>query len=123
MRQFRFVFTARDFDTTVGFYRDTLGLEVVTSWDEHGRGIIFAAAGSGQVEVFEHVEAEPATFEGMKVAWEVDDVDADHARLVAAGVTVTDPPTDRPWGHRNVAIRDPNGLEIVLFTVTDPTAE
>jgi len=123
MAQFRFVFTATDFDTTAAFYRDTLGLPIVTSWDEHGRGIIFSAAGSGQVEVFEHVDGSLPSFEGMKIAWEVADVEAEHARLVDAGATIVDPPTDRPWGHRNMAISDPDGLTIVLFTVTDPTKE
>jgi catechol 2,3-dioxygenase-like lactoylglutathione lyase family enzyme len=124
MAQFRFVYTARNYDVTTGFYRDTLGLDVVTSWDEHGRGCIFAAAGGGQIEVFEHVDDSPLPrFDGMKLAWEVSDVDTEHARLAAAGVEVLDPPTDRPWGHRNAAFAAPDGLVIVLFTVTDPSLE
>lgn len=124
MGQFRFVFTAQDFDRSTAFYRDTLGLAVTASWNEHGRGIIFLATGTGQIEIFEHVDAGSAPAPtGMKLAWEVDDVDTEFARLAAAGVSILDPPTDRPWGHRNVTIADPDGIAITLFTVTIPGAE
>lgn len=124
MGQFRFVFTAQDFDRSTGFYGGTLGLEVSASWDEHGRGIIFLATGTGQIEIFEHVDAgSPPVPTGMKLAWEVDGVDAEFARLAAAGVTILEEPADRPWGHRNMTISDPDGINITLFTVTVPGAE
>lgn len=124
MGQFRFVFTAQDFDRSTGFYRDTLGLPVSASWDEHGRGIILLATGTGQIEIFEHVDTgSPPVPTGMKLAWEVDDVDAEFDRLAAAGVTILEGPTDRPWGHRNITISDPDGIAITLFTVTVPGAE
>lgn len=124
MGQFRFVFTAQDFDQSTRFYGETLGLEVSASWDEHGRGIIFLATGTGQVEIFEHVDAgSPPVPTGMKLAWEVDDVDAVFTRLAAAGVMILEGPTDRPWGHRNITIADPDGIAITLFTVTVPGAE
>jgi catechol 2,3-dioxygenase-like lactoylglutathione lyase family enzyme len=124
MGQFRFVFTAQDFDRATAFYRDTLGLAVSASWDEHGRGIIFVATGTGQIEIFEYVDAGSAPVPtGMKLAWEVDDVDAEFARLSAAGVPILEAPTDRPWGHRNITIADPDGIVVTLFTVTVPGAE
>lgn len=124
MRQFRFVFTAGDFDRSVSFYRDALRLPVVASWDEHGRGIIFSAAGTGSIEIFEHVASGVAPIpSGLKLAWEIDDIDAEIGRLTDAGVMVIEPPTDRPWGHRDATIQDPDGLIITLFTVTKPGME
>ena len=40
---------------------------------------------------------------------EVDDVDAVHERAVAAGAEVRKPPTDEPWGRRELALRSPDG--------------
>ena len=120
MPQFRFIFTAQDYERSVAFYRDTLGLAVVTSWDNGGRGTILQAAG-GQVEIFGHDgPGEPARVSGARIGWEVADVDAEVARLRSIGVPILDGVADRPWGHRNAAIADPDGLHITLFTVTGP---
>ena len=48
MPEFRVVFTAEDYDTTVPFFTDVMGLEVLRSWDDHGRGTILLAA-DGQI--------------------------------------------------------------------------
>src|SRR4051812_24282502 len=39
----------------------------------------------------------------------VDDVDAVHARCLAEGLDVTWPPTDMPWGVREMHVRHPDG--------------
>lgn len=39
----------------------------------------------------------------------VDDVDAHHARTVAAGASVLYPPTDQPYGQREYSATDPEG--------------
>jgi DNA-binding transcriptional MerR regulator len=44
---------------------------------------------------------------GMTVM--VDDVDAHHARVLAAGAEVLYPPTDMPYGVREYSVRDPEG--------------
>jgi catechol 2,3-dioxygenase-like lactoylglutathione lyase family enzyme len=43
------------------------------------------------------------------VSLEVDDVDAVHARAVAAGYDVVYGPAEEPWGVRRFFVRDPNG--------------
>lgn len=43
------------------------------------------------------------------------EVDRIHARLVAEGVPVLDPPTDQPWGHRTVFFRDPDGNVLEIY--------
>ena len=47
---------------------------------------------------------------------EVDDVDGWHTRLKEKGLEMDQPPTDQPWGHRDLALEDPNGLRLVLFS-------
>jgi catechol 2,3-dioxygenase-like lactoylglutathione lyase family enzyme len=47
-----------------------------------------------------------------KGAWAsiwVDDVDAIHERCISEGLDVTYPPTDEPWGVREMHVRHPDG--------------
>ncbi len=39
----------------------------------------------------------------------VDDVDAHHARSLAAGAKIVFPPTDQPYGQREYGVSDPEG--------------
>jgi uncharacterized glyoxalase superfamily protein PhnB len=48
----------------------------------------------------------PGTFGAYVVA---DDIDALHARVAAAGATVTRPPEDTDYGSREFALKDPEG--------------
>jgi catechol 2,3-dioxygenase-like lactoylglutathione lyase family enzyme len=116
MAEFRFVFTAADYDTTVAFYTEKMGLPVLRSWDDHGRGTIISAAGEGQIEFFAGDES-AETLSGAALAWEVEDIDDQYSRLVTAGVEFKQPPADQPWGHRNATLSAPQGLNITLFTV------
>ena len=40
----------------------------------------------------------------------VDDVDATYARALASGGTSESEPEDKPYGHRNAGVIDPNGI-------------
>jgi PhnB protein len=40
----------------------------------------------------------------------IDDVDATYARALGAGATSESAPEDKPYGHRNAGIIDPNGI-------------
>jgi uncharacterized glyoxalase superfamily protein PhnB len=46
--------------------------------------------------------------------WTVDDVDAFHAEIVQRGEIILQPPTDRPWGRREMAIGTPDGHRIMI---------
>ena len=48
---------------------------------------------------------------GRAIFW-VDDVDAVHARVVAAGLEPMTEPADAPWGERYFHVHDPSGHEI-----------
>ena len=47
-----------------------------------------------------------------KVVVHVDDVDAMHGRVVAAGYVPTTVPSDAPWGERYFHVDDPDGHEV-----------
>ncbi len=50
---------------------------------------------------------------------QVRDVDAAGRELEEAGVDIIEPPTDKPWGLREMQIRDPDGLKIVIVEVPE----
>ena len=52
---------------------------------------------------------------GLILAFEVDNLEAELARLQAEGVTVTMPLRSEEWGERAFQVRDPNGVIIELL--------
>ncbi|MGH3863480.1 VOC family protein [Actinokineospora sp.] len=51
---------------------------------------------------------------GVVLALEVEDIEAEVARLEAEGVTITVPIQDEEWGERLCQVTDPNGLTVQL---------
>jgi catechol 2,3-dioxygenase-like lactoylglutathione lyase family enzyme len=56
---------------------------------------------------------------GCWMSWWVEDVDACHAECLAAGIEVMWPPTDMPWGVREMHIRHPDGHVFRVGTGTE----
>jgi len=54
---------------------------------------------------------------GVQLAFRVSpaEVDQCYAQLVAKGVTIVDPPTDQPRGHRTVYFTDPEGNVLEVY--------
>lgn len=50
------------------------------------------------------------TADGVVLAFTVADVDAEYARLVAAGAPVATSIRTEPWGERYFQVQDPNGV-------------
>ncbi|MHB9025273.1 MAG: VOC family protein [Armatimonadota bacterium] len=87
---------ARDFDASVAFYTQGVGLTPMISWGEgDGRAIMLAAENGNAVEIFAGGTDTPKP-EGawLHLAFTCDDCDAALAGAVAAGATVTMEPTD-----------------------------
>lgn len=59
---------------------------------------------------------------GLLVAFVVDDVDAEYARVQAEGVEITTPIETEPWGERYFQVADPNGIVLQLVQWVDATA-
>jgi len=105
-------------------------------WD-WGTPPTFGAVGSGVCEIFlchggqggRGRGANAATFgpsgdetsdRGVWMSVWVEDVDAVHAECVAAGLDITFPPTDMPWGVRETHLRHPDGH---VFRISRGTAK
>jgi predicted enzyme related to lactoylglutathione lyase len=98
------------------FYGDVLGLAVYREFGppEH-RGVVYFV-GNGLLEISGQSGEPPRE---VALWLQVRDVAAEHERLVAAGVTVTDPPRLEPWGLVEMWIEDPDGVRIVLVEVPE----
>jgi catechol 2,3-dioxygenase-like lactoylglutathione lyase family enzyme len=118
MGDLRVIFAARDYDATVSFFRDVMGIPLVEEFEDGGGCIL--AAGTGRIEVLRPDDGTPEPVSGVMLAWEVADADAEHERLSTAGAEILFGPEDQPWGHRNFGVRGPDGWEITLFQVVAP---
>jgi catechol 2,3-dioxygenase-like lactoylglutathione lyase family enzyme len=108
-----------DFDAGRHWYRDVLGLRVSREYGAGGHvtGVVFFLGG-GFLELVSGASpvADPA---GAALWLQVHDVDAEHARLAAAGVEVLRGPVDEPWGLRECWVADPDGVRIALIEIPD----
>jgi predicted enzyme related to lactoylglutathione lyase len=120
--EIRVLVGTRDFAGAMGFYGGVLGFTVQEEWNApDGRGTLFRCAAGGVIEVVEDSPHHPAAApRGVKVAIEVDNIDALYSRVTRAGVEVVGPLADRPWAQRSFEIRDPSGLPLVFFTPLSP---
>ena len=53
---------------------------------------------------------------GPELTLRVDDVDATVARLREVGVTITEEPSDQPWGARHAWLLDPDGRRMSVYS-------
>jgi catechol 2,3-dioxygenase-like lactoylglutathione lyase family enzyme len=111
----RILLRPSDLDRSRRFYRDLLGLAVYREFGPpEDPGTVFFL-GPGFLEVSGHA-AGPAG-RSLMIWIQVRDVQAEHARLVAAGVPVIREPVAEPWGLIEMWIQDPDGVQIVLVEV------
>jgi catechol 2,3-dioxygenase-like lactoylglutathione lyase family enzyme len=109
--QSRVLYRPVDYQASVAFYRDVVGLHIFREW---ATGTVFFLGG-GLLELSR--SAGPVTDDKLSLWLHVRDVDAELARLAGAGVEVVEAPADQPWGLREARVRDPDGLMLVLVEI------
>lgn len=127
--ELRVVLTADNYETAVRFWRDALGLPEIRSFEGPGGGGTLLAAGQATLEIL----SRPASLDVEKVetgrsnapaplrlAMEVADSDDLRKHLEDVGAKPGGKPVTTPWGHRNVRLQGPEGIQFTLFTVMPP---
>lgn len=117
------VLAVHDLEVSGAWYRDVLGCELDDVAPGDWR---FCRAGAITFMLGRCPDVPPASELGdhSYIAYlRVDDVDAFHARAVAAGAEVSDPPRDEPWGMRELALRSPDGHRFMLGQSLHPLGE
>ena len=102
----------KDFERSLRFYSESLGLHIYREWGSgSNRGVVFFLGG-GFLELSgsSHTTAN----ENVGLWLQVRDVDAVGDALKETREDVIELPTDKPWGLREMQIRDPDGLRIVI---------
>ena len=84
--------------------------------DDAGMNIVFLRRGLASLP--EDQRHEHAA--GLILAFVVDDLEGELARLQAEGVSITMPLTMEEWGERAFQVRDPNGVIIQLVDWNAP---
>jgi len=111
----RVLLRPKDFERSLRFYAESLGLQVYREWESGpNRGVVFFLGG-GFLELSD--SSRTATSESVGLWLQVRDVDAVGHELEEAGVDMIELPTDKPWGLREMQLRDPDGLRIVIVEV------
>jgi predicted enzyme related to lactoylglutathione lyase len=106
-----------EFEHSFRFYAESLGLHVYREWSSGStRGVVFFLGG-GFLEL--SGSSRTGTSENVGLWLQVRDVDAAGRELQEAGVDIIEVPTDKPWGLREMQIRDPDGLSIVIVEVPE----
>lgn len=110
----RVLFRPTDYQRSLRFYRDELGLAIAR---DYGAGMVFYA-GQSLIELAGF--GEPAGHSGPfpGALWlQVRDVAATQAELEDRGVPITRAARQEPWGLREMHITDPDGVTLIFVEV------
>jgi catechol 2,3-dioxygenase-like lactoylglutathione lyase family enzyme len=111
----RFMLHPREFDRSVAFYRDILGLHPMREFGKGGsRGVVFFLGG-GYLELTDRQVEPPAS--STEIWLQVRDVRQAERELRAAEVPIIESAVEKPWGLIELRVTDPDGLVLILVEV------
>ena len=125
--ELRVALTTKDYERLVEFYCVGLGLEPNELWTGDQDRAMILDMGKATLELFDEphaaavdeIEAGARVSGPIRFALQVPDLQAALARVLAHGATLVHPPVVTPWGHHNVRVQDPDGMQITLFQVPE----
>jgi predicted enzyme related to lactoylglutathione lyase len=98
----------RDLAASIDWYERLLGVAPVGHWPPAAPTYVHFDLGGAQLALGQY---EPAPATGVRLNFDVDDVDAWWERL-GHDSDVLEPLSDTPYGSRKFTIRDPDGNEL-----------
>ena len=125
--ELRVALTTRDYERSVKFYTEGLGIEPAQIWDNDQGQALILNMGKATLEIFDETQAETIDeieagqrISGqIRFALQVPDLKTAMERLLAHGARLVHPPVVTPWGDYNVRLEDPDGMQITLFQAPD----
>ncbi|MFE3754820.1 VOC family protein [Nocardia tengchongensis] len=110
----RVILRPRDYEKTLAFYRDALGLAIAR---EYPGGTVFFA-GQALLEVAGHGRADDAPSGFAGAIWlQVRDCSDAATELALRGIAIDRAPVREPWGLIEMWIRDPDEVPLVLVEI------
>jgi catechol 2,3-dioxygenase-like lactoylglutathione lyase family enzyme len=124
VQELRLVLTVSDFEAAVALYRDALGLAELEDWSDGDAKVVLLDGGRATLELvnerqaaaIDHTEAGRRVSGPVRIAFKVADSQATADRLARAGVEQVAAAVTTPWNDRNIRMRDPEGMQLTLFT-------
>ena len=129
--ELRVALTTSDYERSMKFYCDGLGIEPSALWNNGGGRALILDMGKATLEIFDEIqaatidqiEAEQRISGQIRFALQVPDLKSAMERLLDHGAILVHPPIITPWGDYNVRLQDPDGMQITLFQVPDKNKE
>lgn len=106
-----------DWEKSLAFYTDTLGMPVVFAEPEMGWAELDTGAAHLAVERVEPDDGESGDLTGrfVAVSLRVEDIEKAYAELLSRGVDFVEAPEKQPWGGVLAHFRDPDGNVLTLL--------
>lgn len=108
----------KDVQRGLDFYRGLLGFKQVDEFRYEGRPVyarLCAPGGEGTIALHQAGPGASLASEGVRLYFEIRDLDGFCRKLQAAGFYITQMPQMMPWGWRHAYLNDPDGHEISLY--------
>ena len=108
----------KDVDRGLRFYRDLLGFNLIEDFRYEGTQVyarLRAPGGDGTIALHQAGPAVSVSSEGLRLYFEVRDLDNFCRKLQKRGFYITQLPRMMPWGWRHAYLNDPDGHEISLY--------
>jgi lactoylglutathione lyase len=110
------IISTPDIERALGFYRDLLDGAVEYQFPPEGEPVyVGMRIGDAHLGIAHDPEATPGAGDRRFSLWVyAADCDAAVERLRGGGATVTEEPSDQPWGERIARVLDPDGNEVIV---------
>ncbi|MDR1293373.1 MAG: VOC family protein [Bifidobacteriaceae bacterium] len=113
-----------DPEASAGFLAEHFGFSIAMqapgfaslTRDDAGMNVVFLALGLSTLPA----DQRDIAAAGVIIAFEVDDLEGELARLQSEDVTITMPLTVDEWGERSLQVRDPAGVIVQLLDWNAP---
>jgi len=108
----------KEVDRGLRFYRDLLGFKLIEDFRYEGTAVyarLRAPGGDGTIALHQAGPAVSVSSEGVRLYFEVRDLDSFCRKLQKKGFYITQLPRMMPWGWRHAYLNDPDGHEISLY--------
>jgi catechol 2,3-dioxygenase-like lactoylglutathione lyase family enzyme len=102
----------------LAFYRELLGFKLIEEFKHDGISLyarLHAPGGEGTIALHLAGPGTPMASEGVRLYFEVRDLDGFCRKLQTKGFYITQMPRVMPWGWRHAYLNDPDGHEISLY--------
>ncbi|MGB9104872.1 MAG: VOC family protein [Terriglobales bacterium] len=108
----------KDVQRALDFYHQLLGFKQVDEFRYEDKPVyarLRAPGGDGTIALHQAGPGASVASEGVRLYFEIRDLDAFCRKLQANGFYITQTPQMMPWGWRHAYLNDPDGHEISLY--------